>query len=68
VPGRYLRDKQHVQAWEEDGVGVEVVAGQQAASLGARERPRRAIVQAVPDAYNNLSPISGGTGYASKHR
>ena len=28
--------------------GVEIVAGQQTASLGARERPRRAVVLAVP--------------------
>ena len=39
VPGRHLRDEQYVQAFEEDRVHVEEIAGQQAVSLGAQERP-----------------------------
>jgi hypothetical protein len=41
VPGGHLHDEQHVQAFKEDRVHVEEVAGQQTLSLSAQERPPR---------------------------
>jgi hypothetical protein len=41
VPGRHLHDEQDGQAFEEDRVHGEEVAGQQAISWGAQERPPR---------------------------
>ena len=44
VPGPHLHDEQHVQAPEEDRVHMKEIAGQQAISLRAQERPDRKSV------------------------
>jgi hypothetical protein len=46
VPGRYFHYEQHVQASEEDRVGMEEIAGQQSVRLNAEERPPGAVVAA----------------------